>query len=162
MLDDLTNDKGLVIVCAFLLAMTSLVLLGVDGLPIVGNVISGLFGVAVGKSLKQWCIMVEIDDDFKESMFKPDENLETAKRHDITPDSLFAELKAELQAEETKLAQKDGTFMDKRDVIAWGIRQGALEKALKLLSLYPAEKVDHSVTLEDKLRKIHEKRDKED
>ena len=51
MFNDLTNDKGLVIVCAFLLAMTSLILLGVDGLPIVGNVVSGLFGVAVGKTL---------------------------------------------------------------------------------------------------------------
>lgn len=52
MLDDLTNDKGLVIVCATLLAMTSLILLGAEGLTIVGNVISGLFGVAIGKSLK--------------------------------------------------------------------------------------------------------------
>ena len=53
MFDDLTDDKGLVIVCATLLGMTSLVLLGVEGLSVVGNVISGLFGVAVGRSLSK-------------------------------------------------------------------------------------------------------------
>ena len=53
MFGDLANDKGLVIVCATLLGMTSLVLLGAEGLTVVGNVISGLFGVAVGKSLSK-------------------------------------------------------------------------------------------------------------
>lgn len=99
--------------------------------------------------------MVSADD-----IMNRDQNLETAKQYDITPDSLFAELKAQLQAKETKLAQKDGVFTDKRNLIAWATRQGALEKALKLLNLYPAEKVDHTITLEDKLRAIHEKRDK--
>jgi hypothetical protein len=105
--------------------------------------------------------MVEIDDDFKKAMLTRDDNLEIAGRHDITPDSLFKELKAELEAEETKFFQKGGKVKDQKDVIAWGIRQGALEKALKLLNLYPIEKIDHTITLEDKLRAIHDKRDKE-
>lgn len=106
--------------------------------------------------------MVEIDDDFKKAMLNRDDNLQTASRHDITPDSLFEELKAELEAKETKFFQKDGKVKDQKNVVAWGIRQGALEKALKLLNLYPIEKIDHTITLEDKLRAIHEKRDQRD
>ncbi len=105
---------------------------------------------------------VEIDEDFKKAMLTGDDILQTASRHDITPDSLFEELKAELEAMETKFFQKGGKVKDHRDVIAWGIRQGALEKALKLLNLYPIEKIDHTITLEDKLRAIHDKREKEE
>lgn len=105
--------------------------------------------------------MAEIDDDFKKAMLTRDDNLEIASRHDITPDSLFEEVRAELEAMETKFFQKDGKVIDQKDVIAWTTRQTALEKALKLLNLYPAEKVDHTVTLEDKLRAIHNKREEE-
>lgn len=96
-----------------------------------------------------------------EEVMNRDGNLEIAEKHGITPDSLFEELKAELEAEETKLAQHQGQFIDEKDVIAWSIRQNALEKALKLLNLYPVENVKHTITLEDKLRAIHDKRDKE-
>lgn len=106
--------------------------------------------------------MVEIDEDFKKAMLNRDDNLEIAGRHDITPDSLFEELKAELEAEETKFFHHKGKVVGQQDVTAWGIRQGALEKALKLLNLYPIEKIDHTITLEDKLRAIHDKREKEE
>lgn len=96
-----------------------------------------------------------------EEVMNRDDNLEIAKKHDITPDSLFAELKAELEAEETQFAKIRGKFTDQKDVIAWNTRQNALEKALKLLNLYPVEKVEHTLTLEDKLRVIHDKREKE-
>lgn len=96
-----------------------------------------------------------------EEVMNRDDNLEIAEKHGITPDSLFAELKAELEAEETKLAQEKGVFTDEKNVIAWSTRQNALEKALRLLNLYPIEKVEHTLTLEDKLRAIHDKRDKE-
>lgn len=101
--------------------------------------------------------MIDADD-----IMNRDDNLETAKKHDITPESLFAELKAELEAMETKYFANKGKIEDKVDVIAWAVRQGALEKALKLLNLYPAEKVLHTLTLEDKLRAIHDKREKEE
>ena len=51
MLDSIVDDKGLVIVCVTLLAMTSLVLLGTEGMALVHDALIGLFGVAVGKSL---------------------------------------------------------------------------------------------------------------
>ena len=53
MFNDLTDDKGLVIVCATLLGMTSLILLGADGVAVVREVIVGLFGVAVGRSMSK-------------------------------------------------------------------------------------------------------------
>lgn len=51
-LDVEISDKNLVIVCATVIAMTAINLLGVESLGVVGNVISGMFGVAVGKALK--------------------------------------------------------------------------------------------------------------
>ena len=83
-------------------------------------------------------------DEIKKDILKPDENLERAEKQQITPDSLFAELKAELEAEETKFFQNKGKVVEKKDVIAWKIRQDALEKGLKLLGLYPAEKHEHT------------------
>lgn len=50
---NVVDDKGLVIICATLLGMTALVLLGVEGMTIAGNVISGLFGVAVGRAFSK-------------------------------------------------------------------------------------------------------------
>lgn len=74
---------------------------------------------------------------------------------------LMKKLKAELEAEETKFFQDEGKVTDSRDVIAWGTRQKARQDAHKLRGDYPVEKVEHIVSLEDKLREIHDKRDKE-
>jgi len=47
------DDKDLVIVCATIIAIMSMFFLGSDGgTTIVGNVITGLFGVAVGNAMK--------------------------------------------------------------------------------------------------------------
>lgn len=73
-----------------------------------------------------------------------DEKLEKAEEHGITADVLFAELKDELEATETKFFQNKGKVIEKKDVIAWATRQNALEKGLRLLDLYPAEKHEHS------------------
>jgi hypothetical protein len=80
----------------------------------------------------------------------------------IPLEALIEKLNAELDAEERKLFQHEGKVTDERDVIAWGIRQKARQDAHKLRGDYPSEKVEHTVSLEDKLRAIHEKREKED
>lgn len=77
----------------------------------------------------------------------------------VTSDYLINKLKKELDAKETKFFQHEGKVVDSKDVIAWGIRQNARKDAHKLKGDYPAEKVEHTVSLEDKLRAIHEKRD---
>ena len=51
-LEPLTDDKTLVILCATFLAGMAMVLPGMAGADaIVGNVITGLFGVAVGRTM---------------------------------------------------------------------------------------------------------------
>ena len=72
---------------------------------------------------------------------------------------LANKLKAEFEAEETKFFQHEGIVTDQRDVIAWGTRQKARENTHKLRGDYPSEKVEHTITLEDRLRAIQEKRD---
>ena len=98
-----------------------------------------------------------INDDLKGAAFS-----ETLKRHGITDEYLAGKLKEELEAEETKFFADKGKVRDEKDVIAWGIRQKARMDAHKLKGDYPSEKVEHTVTLEDKLRAIHEKREKEE
>lgn len=51
-LANVVDDKGLVIVCVTLLAMTSVWVNGLEGLPIVRDAIVGLVALAVGKALK--------------------------------------------------------------------------------------------------------------
>ncbi len=106
--------------------------------------------------------MVEIDDDFKKSMLKPDEKLLNFDGHGITEDYLLNKLKEELEAKETKFFHRKGKVVETEDVIEWNTRQNARKDAHKLRGDYPTEKVDHTITLEDKLRAIHEKRDKEE
>ena len=60
----------------------------------------------------------------------------------ITPRLLARKLKAELNAKETKIFQKDGFVVESRDVIAWGIRQAARIDAHKLRGDYPSSKVE--------------------
>jgi hypothetical protein len=56
----------------------------------------------------------------------------------------------------------DGETLIRYDPKALGIRQKARQDAHKLRGDYPAEKVEVTATLEDKLRAIHDKREKED
>ncbi|HEX8949625.1 MAG TPA: hypothetical protein VF790_11720 [Dissulfurispiraceae bacterium] len=53
MKDILNNDKALVIVAVFLLAIASMFTLGASAGEIVKMTITGLFGVVVGQSLAQ-------------------------------------------------------------------------------------------------------------
>ena len=46
------NDKNLVIVCATAIALVAVGILGEPALGLAANVVSGMFGVAVGKTLK--------------------------------------------------------------------------------------------------------------
>jgi hypothetical protein len=47
------NDKNLVILCATILAVVCVITLGADALGVVGNALTGMFGVAVGKALNK-------------------------------------------------------------------------------------------------------------
>lgn len=46
------DDKNLVVVCATAIAVIGMALMGEPALGLAANVVSGLFGVAVGKALK--------------------------------------------------------------------------------------------------------------
>lgn len=56
----------------------------------------------------------------------------------------------------------NGETVIRYDPANMGIRQKARQDLHKLRADYPAEKVEHTVTLEDKLRKIQNKREKEE
>jgi len=58
----------------------------------------------------------------------------------ITPKVLAKKLHKELNAKETKFFAYQGEVVEKRNVIAWGVRQTARIDAQKLLGAYPAEK----------------------
>ena len=60
----------------------------------------------------------------------------------ITPRRLANKLNIELNAKETKFFHKDGHVIEKKNVIAWGIRQAARIDAQKLLGAYPSEKIE--------------------
>ena len=82
----------------------------------------------------------------------------------VDADYLAEKAKAELEAHETKARIPPGAldFVYSKPLIAWDVRQKGRQDIHKLRGDYPSEKVEHTVTLEDKLRAIHEKRDKED
>ncbi len=44
------DDKNLVILCVTILGITAMVVFGSDALAVVNSIISGLFGLAVGRS----------------------------------------------------------------------------------------------------------------
>ena len=98
----------------------------------------------------------------KEDIDGPDPMKKALKDKDITCDRLADLLDKELKAEETKFFADKGIVTDQKDVVAWGVRQKARQDAHKLRGDYPVEKVEHTVTLEDQLRAIHEKREKEE
>ena len=98
----------------------------------------------------------------EEDIDGPDPMKKALKDKDITCDRLAGLLDKELKAEETKFFADKGMVTDQRDVIAWGVRQKARQDAHKLRGDYPTEKVEHTVTLEDQLRAIHDKRERED
>lgn len=52
-------------------------------------------------------------------------------------------------------------FVYSKAMKALDINLRAVELTAKLKGLFPSEKMHHTLTLEDKLREIHEKRDKE-
>jgi len=49
-LENITNDKGMVIICATILGLVAMTVL-TDPVTVVSNIVTGLFGVAVGQSL---------------------------------------------------------------------------------------------------------------
>lgn len=77
---------------------------------------------------------------------------------------LAKKAKEELEAQETKAQIPKGAdhFVYSKDLVAWDVRQKARQDVHKLRGDYPSEKVEHTVTLEDRLRAIQEKREKED
>lgn len=100
----------------------------------------------------------------KEEMTGPNPVEETLDKNKITVDYLAKKLKRELNAKETKAQIPKGKkeFAYSKPMVAWDVRQKARQDAHKLRGDYPSEKVEHSITLEDKLRAIHEKREKAD
>lgn len=66
----------------------------------------------------------------------------------ITPEILAKKLSEELEAEETVFAKFQGKIMDQTDVIAWKVRQEARKDAHRLFGHYPAERHDHSGTVQ--------------
>ena len=74
---------------------------------------------------------------------------------------LAQKAKEELEAHETKAQIPKGgqEFIYSKDLVAWDTRQKARQDLHKLRGDYPSEKVEHTVTLEDRLRAIQEKRD---
>ena len=75
---------------------------------------------------------------------------------------LAQKAKDELEAHETKAQIPKGhiEFVYSKDLVAWDTRQKARQDVHKLRGDYPSEKVEHTITLEDRLRAIQEKRDK--
>jgi hypothetical protein len=66
--------------------------------------------------------------------------LELLDKHGLTDDSLIDKyLRPALEAKETKFAQFEGKFTDKRNVVAWGPRLTALDMALNLKGSFPRE-----------------------
>lgn len=51
-LKDLIDDKSLVIICTTILALAAMGWMGMEAKEIVTNVVSGLMGIAVGRSMK--------------------------------------------------------------------------------------------------------------
>ena len=49
----LSNDKVVVVIAVFIIAMTAMVIYGTASENIVTAVVSGLFGIAVGKNLSK-------------------------------------------------------------------------------------------------------------
>jgi len=79
----------------------------------------------------------------------------------ITPKVLAKKLNKELNAKETKFFAYQGEVVEKRNVIAWGIRQAARIDAQKLLGAYPAEthnlKISGSINLFEKIKEARER-----
>jgi len=90
------------------------------------------------------------------------------KFHKIKRDMLTEGVIAEIEAlggpvEKTKdkyktIAKTSAEILVAVEVAALGIRQHAREDAQKLLGLYPAEKYEHSVSIEDTLLRLAEQR----
>ena len=64
------------------------------------------------------------------------------RKKKITEDYLAGKLKEELEAKETKFFAFQGQVIDKKDVVAWDIRQRARKDAHELRGDYPARKVE--------------------
>lgn len=97
----------------------------------------------------------------EDDIWGPNPMLKAMEDKDITVERLAELLDKELKAMKTKFFQSEGIVKDKRDVVAWEVRQKARMDAHRLRDDYPTEEVKHTVTLEDTLRGIHEKREKE-
>jgi len=77
----------------------------------------------------------------------------------ITPEMLARKLREELEAEEEKVfSDKDGIKYSKK-MVAWQTRQRARIDAHRLLSHYPAEKVDLGGDLTIEIVKFRDEKD---
>ena len=85
---------------------------------------------------------------------------------DIGADGKFVaeQLKRLIETTETKaqIPKGEKKFVYSKAMRALDINLRAVELTAKLKNLFPSEKVKHTITLEDTLRGIHEKRDKEE
>jgi hypothetical protein len=79
-----------------------------------------------------------------QEIFGPDPMQQSLAANGITSDELAKQLKAQLKAKETKFFQHEGSVVEKRNVIAWGVRQKATDMVLKLMGAYPPEKKELS------------------
>ena len=73
------------------------------------------------------------------------------------------QLKELIEATENKaqIPKGEKAFVYSKALKALDINLRAVELTAKLKNLFPSEKVEHTITLETMLKKIHEKRDKE-
>ena len=73
---------------------------------------------------------------------------------------LTKRLKRELNAKETKaqIPKGEKEFSYSKPMIAWDIRQKARQDAIRYMGGEPTQKHEHTVTVEDRLREIHNRR----
>lgn len=60
----------------------------------------------------------------------------------ITAEYLAEKLKEELEAEETKFFSYQGVVVEKKNIVAWGVRQRARESANELRGDFPAKRTE--------------------
>lgn len=95
-----------------------------------------------------------------EDALEPDPFVNDLRNVGIDGPYLAKKAKRELNAKITKAQIPKGgdEFVYSKPMVAWDVRQKARQDIHRLKGDYPVEKHEHTLTVEDRLRKIHEKR----
>jgi hypothetical protein len=101
---------------------------------------------------------VEIDDDFKAAMLQRDTHLEVFENYDLTAEAIAIDTKWRRGQIKDRAIGKDVKEPEKASLREESRKE---DKFLSDLIITKTEKIDHTVTLEDKLRAIHDKREKD-